>query len=117
MIIGDGCVLYSQPRRTIMPTPRRYIHIGSTTFYQGAARSQPEWELAASQLLDEGQVFLAYDLAKIALVSFPKSVGLKQIMALALIRTGALDEARKVLDLLCPDFSPDDTTLMRISAE
>lgn len=97
-----------------MSTARQYIHVGSTMFYQGGSRSLSEWEMAVKQLMDEGQFFLAYDLAKTALNQFPESVRLKQFAARALYQTGGIDEAKKILEPLCPELQPDEATLLRI---
>ncbi len=36
-----------------MPPKRYQIHIGYDSFYQGASRSQAEWEAAAKELLED----------------------------------------------------------------
>lgn len=97
-----------------MSTARHYIHVGPTMFYQGGSRSLSEWEMTVKQLMDEGQFFLAYDLAKTALNQFPESIRLKQFAARALYQTGGIDEARKILEPLCPKLQPDKATLLRI---
>jgi len=48
-------------------------------------------------MLDEGQTFLAHDLARSALLSYPDSVRLRQSLALALLRAGALSDAKATL--------------------
>ena len=53
-------------------------------------------------MLDQGQTFLAHDLAREALRRFPDSVRLRQATALALLRAGALAEAQDVLEDLYP---------------
>ena len=86
-----------------MPTPTHPIRIGLATFYQGSARSQTEWEEAVKQLLDEGQAFLAYDLAQMGLRQFPDSLKLKQTAARAWIRP-ALGETERLGTLpMAPD--------------
>ena len=57
--------------------------------------SQMECEATAKQIIDEGQAFLAHDFAQSALARFPESLTLRQVSALALIRTGALGEAKR----------------------
>ncbi len=79
--------------------------------------SRAEWERSALQILDQGQAFLAHDMARAGLESYPDSLKLKQVSALALIRTGALDEARKILEPLCSEARPDDSVLHRIYSE
>ena len=93
---------------------RNEIRVGSFTFYAGEGRSVGEWQEAAKQLLDQGQPFLAYDVASTALKQFPDSLLLKQTAASALIRTGALQEAVSLLEPLCPDPRPDTATLQAI---
>jgi class 3 adenylate cyclase len=72
---------------------------GAASF--GYPRSQAEFETAVRRLIDEGQPFTAYDLATEALTAFPDSVRLRQSAALALIRTGAADRAKALLEPLC----------------
>jgi len=60
-------------------------------------------------MLDQGQTFLAHDLAQSALRRFPDSVRLRQAAALALLRAGALAEAQGVLESL--GAPPDEETL------
>lgn len=100
-----------------MATLRDQIRAGHATFYQGLARSQAEWEAAAEELLQAGQAFLACDLARAALAQFPQSVKLKQVLAQALRRTGALAEARELLESLCPPGAPDAARLLDLCAQ
>lgn len=64
--------------------------------------SQDELESLAKTRHDEGNFFLAYDLAKRGAEFFPKSLKLKQVMASSMIRTGAIKEAKKILESLLP---------------
>lgn len=48
-------------------------------------------------LLDDGQYFLAYDLAREAARQWPESVNFRLLGALALVRSGAAAEARRLL--------------------
>lgn len=50
------------------------------------------------RLLDDGQYFLAYDLARDAARQWPETVGFRLLGALALVRSGAAAEARRLLD-------------------
>ena len=59
---------------------------------------QTEPEAEARRLLEQGQTFLAYTLAQAALLEFPESVPLRLSAALALLRAGALGEARDALE-------------------
>ena len=74
------------------------------------SRTLPEWERAARELLEEGQNFLAHDVARDGLKQYPDSFKLAIFGAVALSQTGALDEARKllqpVLDVILIDEGP-----------
>ena len=94
-----------------MLKPRHHFQIGSATFYQGGPRVLSEWEEAAKEFLDQGQAFLAYDLLKTALEYYPDSLKLKQYAALALVRTGAIEEAKQILEPFYMKFQPDIETL------
>jgi len=68
------------------------------------AGETPANEAAATDavrgLLADGQPFRAFDQARQALERFPDNLKLRQYAALALLRTGALEEARRQLDLM-----------------
>src|SRR5947207_4367045 len=81
---------------------------------QRTTAAQGDWEKAARQLLEEGQAFLAYDLARSGLAAFPGSVKLHQTAALALMGTGAYQEAQKLLETICPTVSPDPKRLISL---
>lgn len=49
------------------------------------------------QLIDAGQTFKAYDIGKQALSLYPSHDSIKQGVALALLRTGAVDEAKRLI--------------------
>lgn len=66
----------------------------------GGIGSQSEWEAHVARLFEEGEVFLAQDLAEGGLVHYPGSARLRLVRALALARTGAADEALKTLEPL-----------------
>ncbi|MGE5502901.1 MAG: adenylate/guanylate cyclase domain-containing protein [Actinomycetota bacterium] len=76
----------------------------------GAARSQADWEQMARALVEEGQNFLAHDVARDGLRHYPDSFKLAIYGAVALSQTGAVDEARKllqpVLDVILIDEGP-----------
>lgn len=63
-----------------------------------AARSQDAWSGEIRGLLEDGQFFLAYDVAKEAAKAHPDSVTFRLFGALALVRSGAVAEARRLLD-------------------
>ena len=95
---------------------KQSIQVGNQTFYQGGRRSVGEWETASKELFDQGQIFLAYDLAQTGLGQFPESVKLKLVLAMALTRTGALDEARQLLEGMSQRHRPDDDTLRKLTS-
>jgi len=76
----------------------------------GRERSRDGWEQAARALLDEGQNFLAHDTCREGLKAFPDSHKLAVFGAIALSQTGAIEEARRllqpVLDALLVDEGP-----------
>lgn len=82
----------------------RHVQIGSTVFYQGASRSQAEWEAATDQLVDQARFLEAYDLAAVALQQFPSSRVLKQTSARALLRVGGIEAALRILEPLCSEL-------------
>jgi class 3 adenylate cyclase len=75
-----------------------------------APRTQEEWERAARALLEEGQNFLAHDVCRDGLKLYPGSFKLVIYGSVALSQTGAVDEARKllqpVLDVILIDEGP-----------
>jgi len=76
------------------------------------ASAQPvsvgEVAAAVKRLLDDGQWFLAYDAVREGLKQFPHEVVLHQLAARALIRLGAIDEARQILETLCQRVGASD---------
>jgi len=62
------------------------------------SREEPAWTADIRGLLEDGQYFLAYDLAKEAARAYPDSLTFRLLGALALIRSGAAAEARRLLD-------------------
>ncbi len=73
-------------------------------------RSQADWEYSVRALVEEGQNFLAHDVARDGLKSYPGSFKLAIYGAVALSQTGAVDEARRllqpVLDVILIDERP-----------
>jgi tetratricopeptide (TPR) repeat protein len=59
--------------------------------------AEGEWLQRVREQLDAGQYFLAYDLACDGLQDYADSLTLKLLAALALTRSGAVQEARKIL--------------------
>ncbi len=72
-----------------------------------------EVEARVRRMLDQGQTFLAHDLARGALLRFPDSVGLRQASALALLRAGALGEAEAALEGGLRDRTDEETQGLR----
>ena len=64
-------------------------------------------------MLDQGQTFLAHDLTRKALHRFPDSTRLRQALALALLRAGALAEAQDALEDLYPSPLRADAVPLR----
>ncbi len=64
--------------------------------------TQEDWELAAQQLLDEGQPFIACDTARSGIAHYPESRSLLKSLALGLMKVGAQDDARALLEPLVP---------------
>jgi len=69
-----------------------------------APSSEEEWIRAVRDLVDRGQLFFGWDLARTGLERYPVSRGLRQAGAVALLRAHALDEARTVLSPLVQDL-------------
>lgn len=69
----------------------------------GTQGGEAQWIERLGELIEEGQCFLAYDLATEARQAYPDSPRLRLLAVLALIRGGAVREARKLLaDLPAP---------------
>jgi len=79
-------------------------------------RSQDEWERAARALLDEGQNFLAHDVCREGLRAYPNSPKLAIFGAIALSQTGAVDEARRLLQPLLDVILIDEGPFRRLQA-
>lgn len=78
--------------------------------------SSVEYEAAAHDLLDQGQVFLCYDLAMQGLRRHPASVKLRELAALALIETGAHDEAKRLIEPIVERVIVDKGPFRRLHA-
>ena len=75
--------------------------------------TRDEWEATVQELIDEGQNFRAHDLARAGAKRYPESQRLTQLRGLALLRAGALERARSVIESLCPAIDPSDDLLRR----
>ncbi len=71
---------------------------------EGTPRTQDDWEKAVQEFLNEGQNFKANDWAKVGVKRYPDNKRLRHLWALALLRTGAPEQARKVLEPYSPNF-------------
>jgi len=78
------------------------------------SRPQAEWERLTRDLLDEGQNFLAHDAAREGLRQYPESVKLAIFGAVALSQSGALDEARRLLQPLLDVILIDEGPFHRL---
>jgi class 3 adenylate cyclase len=65
----------------------------------------------AEKILKAGEPLLAYDVANHGIAQFPKSVRLRQLLALALARSGASDTASTVLLQLYAEGHDDEETI------
>lgn len=74
-----------------------------------------EFRFQVERLLQKGEPILAYDLVRRALSDHPLDVTLRQYQALALIRTGAPEEARQVLTRLLEEQHRDQATLASLA--
>jgi pilus assembly protein FimV len=62
--------------------------------------SEVEWLKSITSHITEGQFFLAQDTAIEALEQYPKSLAIKKLHGLSLLKTGALEEARVLIEPL-----------------
>ncbi len=69
------------------------------------------YRLLAERLLKLGEPLLAYDVAAEGMKSFPHDLRLRQLLALALARSGAAGPAKTVLEKLYEDGYRDEETL------
>ncbi len=74
-------------------------------------RTQAEWETDARALLDAGDAFRAYDVAKAGLRQHPGAMKLIQTAVFALKDAGALEEARTLLEPLVSGAALSNETL------
>ena len=75
-----------------------------------------EIEREARALLDQGQPFLAIDAAAPGLERFPENARLRQVTALALVQSGALEEARRVVEAIPGWAALDDQPFVDLHA-
>jgi len=75
------------------------------------ARSEALFRLLGESLVKVGEPLLAYDVANQGLQHFPSSVRLRQLLGLALARSGAGGESRAILTQLYTEGNEDEETL------
>jgi class 3 adenylate cyclase/tetratricopeptide (TPR) repeat protein len=75
------------------------------------AGSETLFCLMGESVLKIGEPLLAYDVAKQGLQHFPSSVRLRQLLGLALARSGASDEAHAIFTQLYTEGNEDEETL------
>ncbi|HXM96461.1 MAG TPA: TRAFs-binding domain-containing protein [Candidatus Dormibacteraeota bacterium] len=75
------------------------------------ASSVENFRLLADHLARMGEPLLTYDVADEGLKHFPRDIRLRQLLALALARSGATDSARVVLEKLSLEGSEDEETI------
>ncbi|CAA7622089.1 adenylate/guanylate cyclase domain-containing protein [Magnetospirillum sp. SS-4] len=80
----------------------------------GPIRTLEDWERIARDLLEEGQNFLAHDTAREGLKQYPNSFKLTIFGAVALSQTGAVDEARRLLQPLLDVILIDEGPFHRL---
>src|ERR1700722_3067097 len=78
----------------------------------GAFATTTADEAEVERLLAESQWFLALDAARTAMDRTPWSLKLQRYAALALLRLGAADEARKILEPICLPRNLDDPVFL-----
>jgi class 3 adenylate cyclase/tetratricopeptide (TPR) repeat protein len=75
------------------------------------------YQRLAFRLLKLGELVPAYDVLVLSLKSWPQDVRLRQLYAMALLRSGAYERARKILEQLDTEQpgAPDEETLGQIA--
>lgn len=86
--------------------------MADTTSNSTASDAEAEAEL--KRYLDQGQWFLALDLAQTALVRSPGNLKLKRGAAHAMLSLGAAEEARQILEPMCVPLDAADPQVMQL---
>ncbi len=73
--------------------------------------SQEPYRLLGEKILELGEPLVAYDVVAEGIKSFPQDLRLRQLLALALARSGASGPANKVLEQLYQEGYRDEETL------
>jgi len=69
------------------------------------------FQTLAEKILEAGEPLLAYDVANEGIAHFPKSTRLRQLLGLALARSGASDAAKVILEELYGEGHRDEETI------
>src|SRR5438094_7306723 len=69
------------------------------------------YRLLGERILKQGEPLLAYDVVSEGLKNYPKDVRLRQLQGLALARSGATDNANRILEQLRAEKHIDEETL------
>ncbi len=77
-------------------------------------QTEPEIEADVAQMINRGQWFFAYDLARPAMEKFPSNLRLRQHAAHALLKVKAVDDARRILEPLCKPYDAHDPQLRQL---
>jgi len=80
-----------------------------------AIRTEPEWVALIGDLIEQGQCFLAYDLSAEARLAYPGSQKIRLLAIYALLRSGAVSEARKLLSELETALETQESLAARIT--
>ena len=78
---------------------------------EGWSVSPELYRLLGERILKLGEPLVAYDVVAEGMKSFPQDLRLRQLLALALARSGAAEPANKVLEQLYQDGHRDEETL------
>ena len=78
---------------------------------EGWSVSPEQYRLLGERILKLGEPLVAYDVVAEGMKSFPQDLRLRQLLALALARSGAAEPANKVLEQLYQDGHRDEETL------
>jgi hypothetical protein len=69
------------------------------------------YRLLGERILKQGEPLLAYDVVSEGLKNYPADVRLRQLQGLALARSGATDNATRILEQLCAEKQVGEETL------
>ncbi len=87
------------------------LHIWSSISAEHWDGSSKIYELLGNRILKVGEPLLAYDVISAGLDLWPKNVRLRQLLGLALARSGATERANRILSQLYEEGAVDGETL------